>query len=453
MKRVAMHTLGCKLNYTETATLRAQFTGAGYEVVEFRDRSDIVLINTCSVTSKADAEARKLVRQSLRRSPGAYVIVVGCYAQLRPEEIASIDGVDLVLGAREKFHLMEYLDPSLKKTGPRIAVDDIDDITEFGPAAAADADERTRAFLKVQDGCDYSCSYCTIPMARGGSRSESIARTVEHARDILDQGFREIVLSGVNVGDYGSGTEHSLYDLLLALLELEGDFRVRISSIEPNLLTDDIIRLTAESERMCNHFHIPLQSGSDAVLRLMRRRYNTGRFRERIDALLAAVPDCGIGIDVIVGAPGESDARFEEAYRFLTDIPFEYLHVFTYSERPGTDALDIEEQVPPEQRTKRNRMLRSLSQKKRRAFYQSQLGRTLNVLFEKPDDHGMIGGFTDNYVRVEIPHQPGIDNSILPVRLDRIEKGVVHGTLMARPAADAPYIPLPVLATLPSASS
>ncbi|MCB2203800.1 tRNA (N(6)-L-threonylcarbamoyladenosine(37)-C(2))-methylthiotransferase MtaB [bacterium] len=446
MKRVSMHTLGCKLNYTETVTLREQFTGAGFDVVDFKDSSDVVLINTCSVTSKADAEARKLVRQALRRSPDAYVIVVGCYAQLRPEEIASIEGVDLVLGSKEKFHVMDYLNPALEKQGPRIIVDDVDDVTEFGPSAAADADERTRAFLKVQDGCDYSCSFCTIPMARGGSRSDSIARTVDHARHILGQGFREIVLSGVNVGDFGSGTDEDLYQLLLALNELDGDFRLRISSIEPNLLTDDIIRLTAESDRMCNHFHIPLQSGSDDVLRLMRRRYNTRRFRERIDAILTAVPDCGIGIDVIVGAPGETDERFEEGYRFLTDIPLEYLHVFTYSERPGTDALEIEEQVHPKQRAERNRMLRSLSQKKRRAFYQSQLGRTLDVLFEKVDDHGMIGGFTSNYVRVEIPYQPGMENSILPVRLDRIERGVVRGTLLSAPDTQTSYLSLPVIA-------
>ncbi|MCZ7554969.1 MAG: tRNA (N(6)-L-threonylcarbamoyladenosine(37)-C(2))-methylthiotransferase MtaB [Bacteroidia bacterium] len=443
MKRVSFHTLGCKLNFAETATFQRQFAQRGFATVDFREESDVVLINTCSVTANADSDARKAVRQALRRSPGAYVIVVGCYAQLRPEELASIDGVDLVLGAEEKFHIMEHADPLWSKDQVRVAVGDIAEANDFGVAYSAESSERTRAFLKVQDGCDYSCSYCTIPMARGGSRSQSIERTLEHARDILAQGFREIVLSGVNVGDYGAGTDTTLYELLQRLLELPGDFRVRISSIEPNLLSDDIIALAAANAKLVPHFHIPLQSGSDAVLRLMRRRYNTRLYRERIDAVLAALPHAGIGIDVIVGMPGETEELFREGYEFLVDLPFSYLHVFSYSERPGTEAAGIAEKVAPTERARRSQMLRTLSQRKRRAFHEQQLGRTLQVLFES-GEQGRSSGFSENYVRVSVPWQPGLENRILPVRCDALEKDCVVGTLLETPADWSGYIPLQV---------
>ncbi len=444
MKRVSFHTLGCKLNFAETATFQRQFAEQGFSSVDFREESDVVLINTCSVTANADSDARKAVRQALRRSPDAYVIVVGCYAQLRPEELASIDGVDLVLGAEEKFHIMEHADPLWTKDQVRVAVGDIADANDFGVAYSAESSERTRAFLKVQDGCDYSCSYCTIPMARGGSRSESIERTLEHAREIIAQGFREIVLSGVNVGDYGAGTDTTLYQLLLRLMELPGDFRVRISSIEPNLLSDDIIALAAADAKLVPHFHIPLQSGSDAVLRLMRRRYNTRVYRERIDAVLAALPHAGIGIDVIVGMPGETDELFREGYEFLVDLPFSYLHVFSYSERPGTEAADIAEKIAPAERARRSQMLRTLSQRKRRAFHEQQLGRSLNVLFES-GEQGRSSGFSENYVRVSVPWQPGLENRILPVRCDALQKDSVAGTLLETPAEWSGYIPLPVV--------
>ncbi len=444
MNRVSFHTLGCKLNYAETSTFQRQFAERGFATVDFRKESDVVVINTCSVTENADRDARKAVRQALRRSPEAYVIVLGCYAQLRPEELASIDGVDLVLGAEEKFHIMEHADPAWHKDQARIVVGDVADAADFGVAYSAEGGSRTRAFLKVQDGCDYTCSYCTIPMARGGSRSENIERTLEHARDIIAQGFHEIVLSGVNVGDYGTGTDTTLYDLLVQLLELPGEFRIRISSIEPNLLGDDIIALAVTNPKLVPHFHIPLQSGSDAVLRLMRRRYNTGVYRERIEAVLTALPDAAIGIDVIVGMPGETEELFREAYEFLVDLPFTYLHVFSYSERPGTDALAIDGRVTPQERARRSSMLRTLSQRKRRAYYERQLGRSLQVLFESGGD-GEVGGFSENYVRISVPWQPGLENRILSVRCESLGKDVVHGTVLEKPEMDGGYVALPVV--------
>jgi threonylcarbamoyladenosine tRNA methylthiotransferase MtaB len=428
MHRVSFHTLGCKLNFAETATFQRQFAERGFATVDFREESDVVVINTCSVTENADRDARKAVRQALRHSPEAYVIVLGCYAQLRPDEIAAIDGVDLVLGAEEKFHIMEHADPSWRKDQARIAVGDVADAADFGIAYSAEGGARTRAFLKVQDGCDYACSYCTIPMARGASRSESIERTLGHAREIIAQGFHEIVLSGVNVGDYGAGTDSSLHELLSRLIALPGEFRIRISSIEPNLLGDDIIALAATNPKLVPHFHVPLQNGSDAVLRLMRRRYNTRVYRDRIEAVLAALPDAAIGIDVIVGMPGETGEMFREGYQFLVDLPFTYLHVFSYSERPGTDAVALGGKVPPQERARRSAMLRTLSQRKRRAYYERQLGRTLHVLFESGGGDS-VSGFSENYVRVAVPRQEGLENRILPVYCESMGKDVVVGRI------------------------
>jgi threonylcarbamoyladenosine tRNA methylthiotransferase MtaB len=428
MKRVSFHTLGCKLNFAETSTFQRQFAAEGFTTVDFHEESDVVLINTCSVTANADSDARKAVRQALRRSPAAYVIVVGCYSQLRPKELADIEGVDLVLGAEEKFHIMRHADPAFLKSSVRIAVSDIAEANDFGVAYSAEGSSRTRAFLKVQDGCDYSCSYCTIPMARGASRSESIERTLEHASDILAQGFREIVLSGVNVGDFGSGTEATLYELLQQLLALPGDFRVRVSSIEPNLLDDDIIRLAAGNDKLAPHFHIPLQSGSDAVLRIMRRRYTTRMYRERIEALRAALPEACIGIDVIVGMPGETEEHFRESYAFLVDLPFSYLHVFNYSERPATAAAAIPDKIPASERSRRAAMLRTLSMRKRRDFYQRQIGRTLHVLFEETNGEKSTG-YSENYVRVAAPALIAHEKRIVPVRCLRLGDGVVEGEL------------------------
>ncbi len=450
-KTVSFHTLGCKLNYAETSTFRQSFVSGGFDVVDFRERSDVVLVNTCSVTANADREARKLVRQALRRSPDAYVIVVGCYAQLRPEEIASIEGVDLVLGAEEKFRVMDFLPGGLEKNQTRIFVGDIDEADSFGVAYSAEEGGRTRAFLKVQDGCDYNCSYCTIPMARGASRSQSIEETLKHATEIIGRGFQEIVLSGVNVGDYGSGDGgssgdgSSFYDLLLALTGLEGDFRIRISSIEPNLLTDEIIALTTASRRLCRHFHIPLQSGSDEVLKLMRRRYDSQLFRERIETIVRHVPDAAIGIDVIVGSPGESRELFEETYRFLVETPFAYLHVFNYSERPGTHAVTIGDKVPAAERAERSRMLRGLSVKKRQAFHESQLGRDFDVLLESGEENGMLSGFSGNYVRIAVPWNPRLEHTLQRVSAVEVADGRVLGSLSGESISIPGYHSLPVI--------
>jgi threonylcarbamoyladenosine tRNA methylthiotransferase MtaB len=427
-KRVAFHTLGCKLNYAETSTIGRAFSARGFEVVDFTEVSDVVLVNTCSVTENADREARKLVRQALRRSPGAYVIVVGCYAQLRPEQIASIEGVDLVLGTREKFRLFDHVGTFDKGAYARVVVGDIGEADDFGPAFAADAGDRTRSFLKVQDGCDYTCSFCTIPLARGASRSQDIDATVAQASDIVARGFKEIVLSGVNVGDYGATSGRSFVELLRALVDVRGDFRIRISSIEPNLLTDDIIRLAVDSEKLCPHFHIPLQSGSGEVLKRMRRRYNTGLYTDRIETVRRLLPDCGIGIDVIVGFPGETDALFDETYRYLVDLPFSYLHVFSYSERPETHALSLDGSVPHPERARRSSMLRILSEKKRAAFSRASLGQTRRVLFETGGEQEFSTGFTDNYIRVGLPRDAALDNTFQNVVLTGVDGALVRGS-------------------------
>ncbi len=435
-KRISFHTLGCKLNYAETVTLEREFLAEGYRVVDFRERSDVVLINSCSVTENADRECRKLVRQALRRSPDACVIVTGCYAQLRPEEIAAIEGVGLVLGTKEKFSAPAYANGFRKQGIPSVHVSCVDELDGFGPAYSDEAGGRTRAFLKVQDGCDYTCSYCTIPLARGASRSQGIEETLRQAGSILAEGIHEIVLSGVNVGDYGSRSGESFPQLLRSLLALEGDFRIRISSIEPNLLTDEIVDLAASSEKMCRHFHVPLQSGSNEVLKLMRRRYNTELYRERIGRIRAAIPDACIGIDVIVGHPGEREEEFLETYRFLEELPFSYLHVFSYSERPGTHALSLPGGVDPRERGKRSRMLRDLSVRQRRKFYESQKGKELLVLFEAEEEKGHITGFTDNYVRVGVPFSPELVNRVARVRLGDAKDGFVQGLLPAQGAKD-----------------
>nr|BCX00945.1 MAG: tRNA (N(6)-L-threonylcarbamoyladenosine(37)-C(2))-methylthiotransferase MtaB [Bacteroidota bacterium] len=415
----AFCTLGCKLNFAETSTLRRQFAAHGFELVEADEPADVYVINTCAVTEAAERDCRKIIRRLLRQNPAAFVIVTGCYAQLRPEEIARIPGVDLVLGAAEKFRLFEYVRAFRKKAEPEIRVSCIDGLEEIDPAYSFG--ERTRAFLKIQDGCDYRCSFCTIPRARGPSRSVPLQTVLEQVRALAEEGVQEIVLSGVNVGDYGRKMGTSLLELLQALDEIGSIARYRISSIEPNLLSPEIIDFVASSERFMPHFHIPLQSGSDAILARMRRRYRRALYAERVYYIKERIPDACIGVDVIVGFPGETEERFQETYTFLEELPVSYLHVFTYSERPGTPAASMEGVVPIPVRAERNRMLRLLSQAKREAFYAEHAGTIRPVLVEAAEQDGRLSGFTDNYIRVVLPAQPELINRIVPVRLGHPE--------------------------------
>jgi len=404
---VAFHTLGCKLNFAETGTMTRQFRDHSYDVVPFGTASDVVVLNTCTVTDEADRKCRQAIRKSLRANPDAFVIVTGCFAQLRPEQVAGIEGVDVVLGANEKFNIFGYIDALTKKELTQISVSCIDDVTTYGSAFSAS--ERTRAFLKVQDGCDYTCSFCTIPQARGRSRSDTIEGVVRQAEGIAEAGYREIVLSGVNIGLFGQERGEGLLDLLQALDGVEGIDRFRISSCEPNLLSNDIIAFVAGSRAFMPHFHLPLQSGDDFVLGKMRRRYRSALYVDRVKRIKEVMPDAAIGVDVIVGFPAETDERFENTVSFITDLPVSYLHVFTYSERPETTAVDHLEKmggdvVPKHVRSERNKRLRILSEKKRSAFYMTHLGSERAVLWEDMNRDGMMSGFTDNHVRVEAPY-------------------------------------------------
>lgn len=394
-----------------------QFLNHGHEVVEFETVADIYVINTCTVTQNAEKDCRQIVRRALRKNPEAFVIVTGCYAQLRPEEIAEIEGVDVILGSNEKFKLFEYINSFEKKTLSCIHVSDEESLDEFHVATSTEADSRTRAFLKIQDGCDYKCSFCTIPRARGRSRSATPDLVVDNLKRLLDEGYREVILTGVNVGDYGVNSETDFTNLLYKLVSVDGDFRMRISSIEPNLLTDDILDLTAENSKLVNHFHIPLQSGSTEILRKMQRRYKADYFRDLIFRAHEKIEDLGIGIDVIVGFPGESDEHFMETYNLLNEVPVSYLHVFTYSERPGTRAEDMPGIVDVFERKKRNNMLRILSAKKKSAFYRSMIGKELDVLWEHQDIDGKMRGFASNYVRVQADYNDLLVNKISKVKI------------------------------------
>ena len=429
--RVAAHTLGCKLNYAETSAIAEQFAGRGYSLVPFGQKADILLLNTCSVTENAEKECRQLVRRTLRASPETFVIVTGCYAQLRPEEIASIEGVDLVLGAREKFELFEHFTGPDKSIGPIIRSDEIEETIDFSSANSA-GEERTRAFLKVQDGCDYTCSFCTIPTARGASRSADIREIVEQARRLCARGFHEIILSGVNVGDFGRKSGASFFELLLALnADNAITARIRISSIEPNLLTDEIIELVAGSTKFCPHFHIPLQSGSSKILRLMQRRYQPDLYRSRIEKIRSLIPDAGIGADVIVGFPGESEEDFRETYEFLQALDLNYLHVFTYSERPGTKAAAASGQIPARVRRDRNRMLRILSEKKKRVFLESQIGKTAHVILELGASENGREGLSEYYSRVRLTSPVPAASELVRVRIAGVAGDVVLGDPIA----------------------
>jgi threonylcarbamoyladenosine tRNA methylthiotransferase MtaB len=418
-QKVAFHTLGCKLNFAETSAIARSFADAGYGRVEIEEQPDVVVINTCSVTDQADKKCRHIVRKALNGNPNAFVAVIGCYAQLKPDEIAAIPGVDLVLGANEKFNLPDHVAQlEAKRPSGQVIAGHIKETKEFVPSYSTG--DRTRTFLKVQDGCNYFCAFCTIPLARGRSRSASIQETLQQARNAIADGAKEIVLTGVNIGDFGTTNGETLLDLIQALDQLDGVERYRISSIEPNLLTDEIIQFVAGSKKFVPHFHIPLQSGDDEVLKAMRRRYLTDLYKARVETIRQAMPDACIGVDVIVGFPGETDAHFENTYSFLHELPVSYLHVFTYSERANTTALRIEDVVPMELRHERNKRLRILSNKKRRAFYESQLGSTRKVLFEASEHEGFMHGFTENYVKIEQLFNAELINQVRYVRLERI---------------------------------
>lgn len=419
MKTVAFYTLGCKLNFSETSTIGRLFTDAGYGVVEFTEGADVYVINTCSVTDHADKKCRKVVKEALKYSPNAYVTIVGCYAQLKPTEIAEIEGVDMVLGAAEKFRIVDYISDLTKQPKAVIHQQNIEKVNHNFIAAYSIGD-RTRTFLKVQDGCDYPCTYCTIPLARGGSRSDTIENVLNRARQIAESGVKEIVLTGVNLGDFGirnGQREDKFFDLVRALDEVEGIERIRISSIEPNLLSNEIIEFVASSKRFVPHFHIPLQSGSDKILGLMRRRYQRDLYTERVAKIKEVMPNCCIGVDVIVGFPGETQEDFLETYQFLNELDVSYLHVFTYSEREQTAAAEMKGVVAGSTRADRSKMLHILSDKKRRAFYQSQIGSIGEVLFEDDQKNGFMHGFTKNYVKVKAKYDPVMVNEIKSVRL------------------------------------
>jgi threonylcarbamoyladenosine tRNA methylthiotransferase MtaB len=429
-RKVAFHTLGCKLNYSETSAISRLFEKKGYNKVEFDQPSDVYVINTCSVTANADKECKQIVRNALQVSPEAFVVIIGCYAQLKPEEISRIDGVDLVLGATEKFKLLNYLDDITKRSQAEVFNCEIESADFFVDAYSFG--DRTRAFLKVQDGCDYTCSFCTIPLARGGSRSDTLENSLKNAREIAAQGVKEIVLTGVNLGDFGKGLhggkkkELGFIDLIRELDLVDGIERFRISSIEPNLLTDEVIDFVARSNRFVPHFHIPLQSGSDKILRMMRRRYLSALYTERISKIRTVLPQACIGVDIIVGFPGETEDDFLETYNYLNQLDISYLHVFTYSERENTEAVKIKEAVPMAIRKKRNKMLRILSAKKLRSFYEKHLGTTQSVLFEREGPPGTMHGFTSNYVKVKTAWNPALYNQMTRVTLSAMaEDGCV----------------------------
>ena len=421
-KRVAFHTMGCKLNYSETSTISRDFITRGFEKVEYRDHADIYVINTCSVTENADKEARRLIRQAKRLNPLSSIAVIGCYAQLKPEEIAAIDGVDLVIGSEEKFNLLE-LD---QKEDNTIIRSSIEHVHSFKPSYSIG--DRTRSYLKVQDGCDYTCSFCTIPLARGKSRSGNIQTTVKTAQEVALKGVKEIVLTGVNIGDFGVGSDENLLQLLIELDNIEGVERFRISSIEPNLLNNDIIAFCNTSKKFVPHFHIPLQSGSNKILKGMRRRYDQTIYRKKINKILSSNSETCIGVDVMVGFPGESDEDFLETYNFINDIDISYLHVFTYSERPNTPAKNIKEVISKRVRAERSKMLHILSEKKRRYFYDHFINTHREVLFES-SRNGKLVGHTDNYIKVEIDNSPGLVNKIHSVRLIENRGEFVMGEL------------------------
>ena len=430
-KRVAFYTLGCKLNFSETSTIARNFTNDGFERVNFESVADVYVINTCSVTDNADKRFKTIVKNALKKNEDAFLIAIGCYAQLKPEELANVDGVDLVLGATEKFNVTSYINDLSKNNVGEIHSCEISDADFY--VGSYSIGDRTRAFLKVQDGCDYKCTYCTIPLARGISRSDTLDNVIKNAQEISSKGIKEIVLTGVNIGDYGKGEfgnkkhEHTFLELVKELDSVKGVHRLRISSIEPNLLKDETIEFVSKSNSFVPHFHIPLQSGCDELLKKMKRRYLTSTYTNRVRKIKEVMPNACIGVDVIVGFPGETDELFLETYNYLNEMNISYLHVFTYSERPNTEAAQLDGVVPKKVRAKRSKMLRGLSAKKRRSFYESQIGSTLSVLFENENKEGFINGFTENYVKVKTPWNPELVNTLHTITLTEIdEDGLVR---------------------------
>ncbi len=430
-KKVAFYTLGCKLNFSETSTIARNFVNEGFKRVDFEEQADIYVINTCSVTDNADKRFKTIVKNALKKNDDAFLIAVGCYAQLKPEELAAVDGVDLVLGATEKFNVTSYINDLTKNNVGEVHSCEISDADFY--VGSYSIGDRTRAFLKVQDGCDYKCTYCTIPLARGISRSDTLENVIRNAKEIAIKGIKEIVLTGVNIGDYGKGEfgnkkhEHTFLELVKELDKVDGIHRLRISSIEPNLLKDETINFVSKSTSFVPHFHIPLQSGSDELLKKMKRRYLRKTYTNRVQKIKETMPNACIGVDVIVGFPGETDELFLETYNYLNKLDISYLHVFTYSERPNTEAVNMPNVVPKKVRAKRSKMLRGLSAKKRRSFYESQLGNTLTVLFENENKEGFIQGFTENYVKVKTPWNPNLVNTLHSIKLTKIdEDGLVR---------------------------
>lgn len=425
-KKVAFYTLGCKLNFSETSTIARDFQNEGFERVDFEEIADIYVINTCSVTDNADKQFKQIVKKAMKLNDKAFVAAVGCYAQLKPEELAAVDGVDLVLGATEKFKITDYINDLSKNDMGEVHSCEIEEADFY--VGSYSIGDRTRAFLKVQDGCDYKCTYCTIPLARGISRSDALENVLKNAKEISEQGIKEIVLTGVNIGDYGKGEfgnkkhEHTFLDLVKALDEVEGIERLRISSIEPNLLKNETIEFVSQSRTFVPHFHIPLQSGSNEILKKMKRRYLREVYTDRVTKIREVMPHACIGVDVIVGFPGETDEHFLETYHFLNDLDISYLHVFTYSERDNTEAVEMDGVVPANIRSKRSKMLRGLSVKKRRAFYESQIGTNRTVLFESENKEGYIHGFTENYVKVKTPWNPELVNTLHDIQLTKIDE-------------------------------
>ncbi|UCH65382.1 MAG: tRNA (N(6)-L-threonylcarbamoyladenosine(37)-C(2))-methylthiotransferase MtaB [Ignavibacterium sp.] len=428
---VALHTIGCKLNFSETSTIGNQFLLNGYNLVPLDSSADIYVFNTCTVTENAERDCRQLIRKALRRNPNAYIIVTGCYAQLRPDEIAGIEGVDAVLGSNEKFQLFSLLNNFNSSNIACVHVGSLDDVNEFGDAHSTDADSRTRAYFKIQDGCDYNCTFCTIPLARGTSRSMDPNKAVEEFRKLVEDGYKEIILTGVNVGDYGKKYNVEFYDLLLKLIQVEGEFRIRISSIEPNLLSDGIIDLIAEEDKICNHLHIPLQSGSPEILNSMQRRYTIKDYENVIMQAHEKIIDLGIGVDIIVGFPGETENHFIETHNFLRDLPISYLHVFTYSERPDTKAIYLPNMVKIKERKRRNKILRILSEKKKRSFYENMVGKISTVLFEDAAIDEIMKGFTSNYIRIINDYDKSVINKLEDIEITGLTNdGFCTGRLM-----------------------